>query len=258
MVIKSFRGQNFVNDPNYIRNLVKKIDYKDRDIIEIGPGKGTLSSILLENCRNLISIELDKELCARLNSRFSDIENFHLHCRDFLKFSIPEPSDDKYLFIANVPYYISTPIIEKLICDSDKFEQYHMMLQYEYGSRLKSPPGSRVYGSLSVFFQNNFTVTGFQKVPKTVFTPIPKVDSCFVSFRNDIKHDVDDNFHRFIKALFSQRRKKLYNGLALYFNNISKSDIISKLKKEEINCEKRPEEFDLDSFIRIYDLLSGK
>ncbi len=257
MGIKRGLGQKFILDKEYLRSLVALSEVTDKNILEVGSGKGTLTEILLDKGKKIISVEIDNRLCEGLKNKFSDELKLLIVPADFLKLDISMLKGENWVFFANIPYYITTPIIEKLIENNKYFENYYLMVQYEVARRLFASEGNKDYGSLSIFFSTYFTGRILKKVPRTVFSPIPKVDSAFITFKNDIKADVDEDFFRMIRFIFSQRRKMIVNSLTNYFKNLDKNDIIKIFKKVKIDENQRPEQIPYKKFLDLYNVINS-
>jgi 16S rRNA (adenine1518-N6/adenine1519-N6)-dimethyltransferase len=215
---KKSLGQNFLTDPHYLRKIIDAAQVSDQDLVlEIGPGLGHLTRELAARARRLIVIELDDRLIPRLRDEFASFPNVEIVHADALQFDYGSLSG-KGKVVANLPYYISTPIIQRLIAHRDRFSTLTLMLQREVAERIAAEPGGKEYGYLSVLVQY-FAVPRLEfAVPAGAFTPRPKVDSAVLTLvmREHPEHAVADEalFFRVIKAAFSQRRKTLRNSLS--------------------------------------------
>ena len=153
---KKSLGQNFLVDKNIQEKIIQSGNLKKSDVVlEIGPGRGELTSLLLERVKKVIAVEIDSSLCAILRDKFSGYQNFELINQDILKFVIRDfiKNDKKLKVIANLPYYISTPIITHLFEHREVIKEIYLTLQKELASRLTTGPGSKEYGSISCFIQ---------------------------------------------------------------------------------------------------------
>lgn len=215
---KKSLGQNFLTDPHYLRKIVEAAQVGPADqVLEIGPGKGHLTRELAARAGRLIVIELDDRLVPLLRGDFGGAANVAIVHGDALQYdysSLP----GTWKVVANLPYYISTPIIQRLIAHRGHFLTLTLMLQREVAERIAAGPGGREYGYLSVLVQY-FAVPRLEfMVPAGAFTPRPKVDSAVLTLvmRDRPEHPVADEalFLRVIKAAFSQRRKTLWNSLS--------------------------------------------
>ena len=217
-------GQNFIIDENVINNIVdkSKID-KETLVIEIGPGAGSLTYGLATKAKNVLCYEIDTTLKDILNSNLSDFSNVDVIYEDFLKVDVNNELKkydyNKLYVVANLPYYITTPIILKLIEDKIPVDKIVVMVQKEVGDRFKAKPGTKDYGSLSIFLKYYFEVNKILDVSRNVFMPKPNVDSIVVEFKKvnskiDVKNE--ELFFKIVKESFTQKRKTLRNNLKGY------------------------------------------
>ena len=218
---KKSLGQNFLQDQNIINKIASSLTPSKNDlIIEIGPGAGALTKELVKKECDVICFEIDKRLENILNKLESDNNNLKVIFEDFLKVNIKTYIDtkkyDKLYFVGNLPYYITTAIINKIIKESTPYEIV-IMVQKEVAERFNATPGSREYGSLSVFLQYNFKIEKVCDVNKKCFEPIPKVDSTVIKFKTTSKYKEkvknEDKFYKIIKDSFTHKRKNLKNNL---------------------------------------------
>lgn len=218
---KKSLGQNFLIDENIKRKIVNSASISDKSlIIEVGPGNGALTKLLVEFGVPIIAFEIDERLKSELQSIKAD--NLELIFGDFLKIDLKEVLSkydyNRIHLIANLPYYITTPIINKVMNETD-IDEMIIMVQKEVGDRFKATPNSRDYNSLSVTLQYYFDITKVTLVSKNCFVPKPKVDSIVVKFtRKDKLIDVKDLdlFFKFVRDAFAQKRKNLRNNLRDY------------------------------------------
>ena len=177
---KKYFGQNFLSDFQLIEELIEEINIQEIDhLLEIGPGKGAMTSLLLEKCESLTAIEIDKDLIRFLKKAYGDRKNFNLIEKDILLYD-PKELVRVNKLIGNIPYNISTPIIEWIIDNKSSFDEIFLMLQKEFGERCVAQPNTKSYGRLSIFVQCFFDVTVIREVDKSSFTPSPKVQSIFL------------------------------------------------------------------------------
>ena len=218
-------GQNFLIDENVIENIVQAAEINKNDlVIEIGPGLGTLTSKLLEKAGKVISIELDKKMITILNDRFSLYENFLLINEDVLKVNLNKLIEEERVekgnvkIVANLPYYITTPIIMKLLEEKLDVESITVMIQKEVADRLTEIPGGKNTGAITYCVYYYAKAQQVLLVPNTSFIPSPKVNSEVIklNIRKEppIKVQNEQEFFKIIKASFMQRRKTLINGLS--------------------------------------------
>ncbi len=213
---KKSLGQNFLIDENIISRIVRSASLtKDDTVVEIGPGQGALTRELTEKAGSVIAIELDERLAARLSETLSGPANLQVVSGDALTFPY-ESLPGKFKVVANLPYYISTPIITRLLKARDKISSMILMLQKEVAARLTASPGGRDYGYMSVMVQFHAEAGMLFLVPKQAFTPVPKVDSAVVRLDlRDVPEGVSDPvfFEKVVGASFSKKRKMLKNSL---------------------------------------------
>ena len=231
-------GQNFLIDDNVIENIVEAAEINEKDfVIEIGPGLGTLTSRLVEKAGKVIAIELDKKMLQILNDRFALYNNFSLINQDVLKVDLNEliqkENAQNYTvkIVANLPYYITTPIIMKLLEEKLNIDSITVMVQKEVADRLTETPGGKNTGAITYCVYYYAQPQEVLTVPNTSFVPEPKVNSEVIklNIRKEPPVVLKDEkmFFKVVKASFMQRRKTLLNGLA-------NSGIVSKEKLKEI------------------------
>lgn len=252
-------GQNFLIDGNIVRNIVKKAEITKEDyVLEIGPGIGTLTEELAINAKKVIAVEIDKKLLPILDQSLEQYDNIEIIHGDILDIDIDKLIEERFenksvKVVANLPYYITTPIIGKLIEENLNIESIVVMVQKEVADRMASPAGSKQYGSLSVFIDFYTKAEIILKVPKTVFMPQPKIDSAIIKL--NIKKqlpDVDkDKFFQVVKASFSKRRKTILNCLSSYGFDLEKETIKQALDQANIAHIERAENLSTEDFIKI-------
>lgn len=259
-------GQNFLIDQNVVDGILEKAEVnKDDLIIEIGPGLGNLTSPLLENAGKVICIELDPKMVSILTDRFSLYENFELINEDVLKVDLNKLIEDNNQFktakvVANLPYYITTPIIMKLLEDKLNLESITVMVQKEVADRLTDRPGGKEVGAITYsinYYTNPETIID---VPRDSFIPAPNVDSAVIKLdvlkEPKVKVSDEELFFKIIKFSFLQKRKTLMNSL-------SNSGLIPKDYLEEvlnelgIDLRVRAEQLTLEDFANITDYIKN-
>ena len=217
-------GQNFLIDENVLKNIVKASEVQKEDlIIEIGPGLGTLTSFLLEKAGKVICVEIDKKMLNILTDRFSLYENFELINDDILKVDLNKVISKNSNFknvkvVANLPYYITTPIIMKLLEDKINLKSITVMVQKEVAKRLTETPGGKETGSITYSINYYTDAKLILEVSKECFIPSPKVDSAIIKLdllkTPRIKLENEELFFKIIKSAFLQKRKTLINSLS--------------------------------------------
>lgn len=253
--LKKMFGQNFIIDENVINNIidVSGID-NDTMVLEIGPGAGSLTYKLSNFCQNVLCYEVDQTLKDILCETLDGKDNVEIIYKDFLKADIKsdlKKYEFKKLFVvANLPYYITTPIIVKLIEDDIPVDKIVVMVQKEVGERFKAKPGSKDYSSLSIFLNYYFDVKKVLDISKNIFIPKPNVDSIVVEFskkENLEKLNDEKLFFQLIRDSFKQKRKTIRNNLKDY--DLNKIEFI--LKKHGFDLSVRAEQLDINVFIDI-------
>lgn len=254
-------GQNFLVDASVTGRMASTLR-DDGVVIEVGPGIGSLTEELAKRAKHVRSYEIDERLIPVLEDTLKDYDNVEIVLQDILETDINkelQPLVDKYKhieFAANLPYYITTPVLFKLFESSIPFEKIVVMIQKEVADRFSAKPGTKEYGALSVESQYLYDVKKLFNVPRTSFNPAPNVDSAVISFTKHEKNETVDNeelFFELVKACFKQRRKTLYNNLKEYFDSKEKAE--SLLLKANIPLETRAEMLDLNQYIELYKAL---
>lgn len=241
-------GQNFLSDKNIRAKIVASCDFKPGDIVvEIGPGRGALTQLIAPRVGRLIAVEVDRDLCGILRSSLAELPNIEIINRDVLKFDFREiirAPHNKIKVIGNIPYYISTPIIEHLFVFRSCIEAVFLTVQKEFGQRLVAPPGSKTYGSLSCYVQYYTRPEIIFSISRQCFTPTPKVDSVVVRLsvcaKSRLLPGEEKLLFKIIRAAFSQRRKTLRNSLdgVVSSNALARffalSDIVPNIRPDDI------------------------
>ncbi len=243
-------GQNFLADPNVKRKIIAACDLSEDDIVlEIGPGGGALTRELAPRVKKLIAIETDKTLAQELHTEFQGTSTEIIHA-DFLKYPV-ESLPDHLKIIGNLPYYISTPIIDKILLHPDKFSIFYLTIQYELGRRLAAGPGTKEFGVFSCFVQYYAEPKILFKIKNTAFRPIPKVDSCFLKLtplKRSNKAQDEHWLFQIIRHAFQQRRKILTNALS---GLIETEKLQEMLKELDLREKVRAENLKLEDFIAL-------
>ena len=254
-------GQNFLTDKNIIDRIIESAEIGPDDlVIEIGPGIGVITREAAETAKKVIAVEIDKNLIPILKETLSDVDNVEIVNQDILKTDVNQLIENQgdsvsgVKIIGNLPYYITTPIIMKLLEDGVKANSITVMMQKEVADRIKAFPGSKAYGALSVAVQYYCTVEAVVNVPKEVFVPQPKVDSTVL--RLNIREEAPvkllnrEIFFRCVKAGFGQRRKTLLNSL-MGIEGITKEGVKAALEAAGIDPSRRAETLDLEEFAKL-------
>ncbi len=246
-------GQHFLRDKNIARKIVRAANINARRLImEIGPGYGILTEMLLTSGEHYIGIEIDPHLASTLEGRFENYPNFHLSTQDALEFdwesAIREYSGYRPVVLGNIPYNISSPILFKLFDNSELIDRAILMVQKEVGQRLIAKPSTKDYGLLAIFSQLYSDVQYLFTVSAKVFYPQPKVDSAVVRliFKRRVKTQFSDYqlFQSVLRRCFQQRRKMLRKSLSGLFSPA----LLSKL---DVDLTQRPEELSIPAWIKL-------
>ena len=259
-------GQNFLVDDETISDIIKASNIEGKDlVIEIGPGLGTLTSKLLENAGKVIAVELDEKMITILNDRFKLYDNFILLNEDVLKVDlktlIKENIEDleRVKIVANLPYYITTPIIMKLLEDKLDIDSITVMVQKEVADRITARPGDKLSGAITYSVDYYAEAKNIVFVDKKSFIPSPEVDSEVIKLQIREKPKVDvineEMFFRVIKASFMQRRKTLLNGLTNSGIVNDKDKIKDIFNKMGIDINIRGEKLTIEQFAELSNLI---
>ncbi|NLY44428.1 MAG: 16S rRNA (adenine(1518)-N(6)/adenine(1519)-N(6))-dimethyltransferase RsmA [Tissierella sp.] len=256
-------GQNFLIDGNIVRKIVQGANITKEDyVLEIGPGIGTLTEELALNAKKVVSVELDQSLLPVLEDTLEPYDNVEIVHGDILKIDVRKIIDEKLAggpvkVVANLPYYVTTPILGMLLEESLNIDSITVMIQKEVADRMVATHGSKTYGSLSVFVNFYSRPEIILKAPKTVFMPQPKIDSSVIKLNiKDELPDVDsEQLFKVVKAAFSKRRKTVLNALSSYGFDLDKEFIKKSLEEIEISPETRAENLSLEDFINISKIL---
>ncbi|MCG1009484.1 16S rRNA (adenine(1518)-N(6)/adenine(1519)-N(6))-dimethyltransferase RsmA [Salinicoccus sp. ID82-1] len=262
---KKSLGQNFLVDLNVIREVLDKADITDRTgIIEVGPGIGSLTEQLAKRGGKVVAYEIDQRLIPVLEDTLSPYDNVEVVNEDILKADVMATISeslagcDEVIVVANLPYYITTPILMHFLEQNLPIERYYVMMQKEVGERISAGPNSKSYGSLSIAIDYYTEARVVQNVPKSVFMPPPNVDSIIVEMvrRKTPKVDVDDEvlFFKLTRGAFGQRRKTILNNYSNIFENgkEKKEALHQMLEQAGIDPRRRGESLSIEDFAKIY------
>lgn len=265
---KKSLGQNFLIDPNILTRIVDHANIsEDTGTIEIGPGIGALTEHLARRSKKVVAFEIDQRLLPILNETLSPYSNVEIIHSDVLKADVKTVIEEKFtdvndiMVVANLPYYVTTPIIMKLLEEKLPIRGIVVMLQKEVADRISAKPGTKDYGSLSIAVQYYTTAEIVMTVPKTVFVPQPNVDSAIIrlTVRDQPAAEMKDEdfFFQVIKASFAQRRKTILNNLTnqLPLGKEKKEAIVTALNSAHIEPGRRGETLTIEEFARLSDEL---
>lgn len=254
-------GQNFLIDENIIYKIIDGAEINKEDVvIEIGPGIGTLTQYLAETAKKVLAIEIDKTLIPILGETLKDYENVEVINADVLNVDVKELVVEKFggqrvKVVANLPYYVTTPIIMKFLEEEVPLMDMVVMMQKEVADRLKAKPNTKEYGSLSVAVQYYCEPEIVTRVPRTVFIPNPNVDSTVIRLKvlDNPPVQVENRkvFHDVVRASFAKRRKTLLNTLSLSNLGLDKDQIKESLAACDIDPKRRGESLTIDEFAAL-------
>ncbi len=267
---KSF-GQNFLTDTNILQKIVDTAEIDDQvNVIEIGPGIGALTEFLAERAAEVMAFEIDHRLVPILVDTLRDFDNVTVVNEDILKVDLAQHiqnfknPDLPIKVVANLPYYITTPILMHLIESGIPFSEFVVMMQKEVADRISAQPNTKAYGSLSIAVQYYMTAKVAFIVPRTVFVPAPNVDSAILKMvrRPEPAVAVEDEsfFFKISKASFTHRRKTLWNNLTGYFGKTEevKDKLTKALDQAGLSPSVRGEALSLAEFASLADALKGQ
>ncbi len=257
-------GQNYLLDDNVLKRIIETASLEPHTpVIEIGPGVGSLTRYLLEATPKVMAYEIDTDLTEVLSDMFEDHQAFVLKSRDFLKTPLNEDIKDTFgpvhdvVVVANLPYYITTPVIMKCLENSERLRRLVFMMQNEVALRLSAKPNSKAYNALSVMIQYKTRTQYAFKVPRTVFMPAPEVDSAVVTMdivpRSERPALDEDFFLDFVKRAFKQKRKTLVNNLHAAYD-ISKDALNGYLTHHGYNEDVRAEALTVEDFLYLSEM----
>ncbi len=260
-------GQNFLIDDNILKNIQRVSDINENDlIIEIGPGLGNLTKYLLDKSKYVLLVEIDNKMINILNDRFIKYNNYTLLNEDILKINLDNiinsiEKDNNIKFenvkvVANLPYYITTPIIFKLLQEENRINEIIVMVQEEVANRMVSKNKNKDFGILTLMVKYFSKASIEFIVPKTSFIPIPDVTSAIIKLKKEKRYRVNNEelLFKLIHCSFAQRRKKLVNSLeSTKFLNLDKSSLENLLESCGISKNVRAEELDLKDYIKLVE-----
>lgn len=264
---KKSLGQNFIIDTNILRNIVQtaQVD-KETTVIEVGPGIGALTEQIAKEAKEVFAFEIDDRLLTVLEDTLSPYENVTVFHQDILAVDFEQFAADylqdstRLVVIANLPYYITTPIIMHLLESSLPIEEMVLMMQKEVASRLEGKPSTKAYGSLSLAIQYYVDVEVAFTVPRTVFMPQLNVESAIIHLKKLPEPAVsvldEEVFFKLVRASFVQRRKTIWNNLRKAFDNKSlEGELRQALEEIDIDPSRRGESLTIEEFGALADAL---
>lgn len=252
-------GQNFLVDKNFVDKIVDAADVSGENVIEIGPGIGTITYEMAKVAKKVVAIEIDDSLIPIIEENMADFDNFDLIHEDILKADLEkivaeEFAGESFKVVSNLPYYITTPIIEKLVTSNLPCTDMTIMVQKEVADRMLATEKDKEYSSLSVFVKYYSDAKKVTNVPKSVFMPQPKIDSTVLKL--DLRKYIDDvdeaKLFSLIHAGFNKRRKTILNSLS---DAVEKDKLRLAFEKLGIKDNLRAENLSLDDFISLAKII---
>lgn len=263
---KKSLGQNFLIDQNILNKIVSAAQLTEQSgVLEIGPGIGALTQRLAEHARKVAAVEIDQRLIPILSELFADQDHVEIIHGDILQIDVKQLISEQFAdcasvhVVANLPYYITTPILLKLLEERHALSNIVVMIQKEVAERMAADPGGKEYGSLSIAVQYYCEPELVTLVPHTVFIPRPNVDSAVIRLKVRSEPPVfvkdEAHFFRVVKAAFAHRRKTIYNNLSSFTGKQNKERLSAALLAAGVDPSRRAETVSIEEFARIADAL---
>lgn len=256
---KKSLGQNFLIDKNFVDKIIDIADIENENVLEIGPGIGTITYEMAKTAKKVLAVEIDENLIPILQQNLEEFSNVKVINQDILKVDLKkliedEFSNQSFKVVSNLPYYITTPIIELLITSNFPCQDMTIMVQKEVAQRMVASANDKDYSSLSVFVKFYSDAKILVNLPKTVFMPQPKIDSSILNLKLRIYDEKVDQKKLFnlVRAGFNKRRKTILNSLS---DVASKEDLKIAFEKTGLRENLRAENLSLDDFIKLADIL---
>lgn len=257
-------GQNFITDPGLLSKIVSTAEITQQDVVvEIGPGAGTLTKAIAQKARAIIAVEIDQDLIPILNESLGEYDNFYLIHADALQVNLDElvaktiGEPCRYKVVANLPYYITTPLVMHFLEQDFAIDRIVIMVQKEVAERFQAQPGKKAYGSITVALNYYGQIDMAFIVPRHLFMPQPDVDSAVVDIKLWSQKPFEANnpelFRRLVKAAFNQRRKTLNN--ALKTANIDQDILSACLDQCHIDPKRRGETLSVEEYVNLANAL---
>lgn len=251
-------GQNFLIDGNILTNIVTKADIKNKNVIEIGPGLGSLTEYLIKDAKKVVCYEIDTDMVDILIKRYNNNDVVTILHQDFLKVNLKEDiykyfKDEEVIVVANLPYYITTAILTKILEETKQVKRIVVMVQKEVAMRLSGKPSTKDYNSLSVLIQYYTNVRILFNVSPKSFIPAPEVDSSVILIEQKDKLEEvlnESYFLKFNRMIFAQRRKTLSNNLKQGFKY--NQEVINKiLEQNNLSLSVRAESLTVNQIVKL-------
>lgn len=264
--VKKKFGQNFLHDENILNKIATATDINNENIIEIGPGLGFLTKKLAPKAKKMISYEIDIEMVEYLNENFKEYQNLKIVNKDFLKVDLQQEiakefNNEQVILIANLPYYITTAILTKILEETDKVDTMIVMMQKEVALRITGKPSTKDYNSLSVLIQYFTDAKLLFNVSPNCFYPAPEVESSVIEVKRKEKITNPainlEFFLKFNRNIFAQRRKTLMNNLQNSYK-IEKQIFIDALNELQLPLTVRAENLTVDQIVNLANYIYSK
>lgn len=262
IIAKKKFGQNFLIDKNILNKIVESSNIDNLNVIEIGPGLGSLTNLLVKKAKKLVCYEIDSDMINILNNQYQTYNNIKIINEDFLKLDLNKEINNHFngedvVVVSNLPYYITTAILTKILEETKKIKKIIVMVQKEVALRLTGKPSTKDYNSLSVLIQYYTEAKLLFNVSPKCFVPAPDVESSVISL--DLKEELpsllnEDFFLKFNRNIFSQRRKTLYNNIKANYN-LSKDLIEKVILDNNLSLTVRAENLTVDEILKLSDYL---
>lgn len=256
---KKSLGQNFLIDKNFVDKIIDIADIENENVLEIGPGIGTITYEMAKTAKKVLAVEIDENLIPILQQNLEEFSNVKVINQDILKVDLKklieeEFNNQSFKVVSNLPYYITTPIIELLITSNFPCKDMTIMVQKEVAQRMVASANDKDYSSLSVFVKFYSDAKILVNLPKTVFMPQPKIDSSILNLKLRIYDEKVDQKKLFnlVRAGFNKRRKTILNSLS---DMAKKDDLKIAFEKTGLKENLRAENLSLDDFIKLADIL---
>jgi len=259
----TYRGQNFLKDRNYISKIIEKLNIGKTDrFFEIGCGYGHITKEIAKNSKCILAIDVDLNLIERAYISLKNLDNVNLICADFLNIKLDKLNGNLRIF-GNIPYYLTNPIIQKLVFEYGRYKDIHLTVQREVGERLFAVEGGRDFGIMTALLGAYTEVKKVFSIPKRAFHPVPEVDSVFIRIQKLaeplLKPDEWVRYLDYLKVIFHQKRKILLNNLILLLDDMSKQEIKTYiLSPLDIEPGVRAEQMGVGKLVQLYEYIKNK
>lgn len=252
---KKSLGQNFLIDKNFVDKIVESADIENQNVLEIGPGIGTITYEMAKIAKKVVAIEIDQSLMPILDQNLEEFDNAKVINEDILKVDLKnlveeEFNGESFKVVSNLPYYITTPIIEKLITTGLPCNDMTIMVQKEVAERMVAGEKDKEYSSLSVFIKFYTDAKVIVNLPKSVFMPQPKIDSTILNLKLRIYDNNvnEDTLFKLVRAGFNKRRKTILNSMS---DVVSKDNLREAFMNLDVKENLRAENLSIDDYIRL-------